>query len=201
MNQEETSMLVHKNMMRTNSGSSTVEMPVALIVFLFFMLFPLIDLATIALRSCVIYSAAFNGAHAGALAPTFLNNISINDPVTGKPVPKLSAVNAAVSAAQGSKTAGLSGVDYDDPDIKVSIQGIPVKASDNLQEIRLADRTPANLVDPAYIYQLEVTVSGRVQPLFVLSDGIFGKVPGLTVPLPVTASSRQIVENPSGLTR
>lgn len=186
-------------MRRTGNGSSAVEMPVALIVFLFFLLFPLIDLATIALRSAVIYSAAFNGAHAGALASSFLVDSAINDPSTGKPVPKLSAVNAAVAAAQGTKNTGLSGVEYDDSDIQIKLQGIPLKESDNLPKIQLGDRVPVVQVDPAYIYQIEVTVTGRVQPLFMLSSQLFGDVPGLTVPLPVTASSRQICENPNGL--
>ena len=185
---------------RQKFGGTLAETPVALAVFFLFLMFPLIDLATIALRSATAYSAATNGVHAAALAPTFLNDSQVPDPISGAPTLKLSAVHAAVKAAQATKSAGLTGCDFNDTDIKVRIIGIALKPESGLPALQGQDGQPLTLIDPNYVYELEVTVAAQVSPLFTLSDRIFGAIPGLTVPIPLTVSSRQISENSGGLT-
>ncbi|MBX9685582.1 MAG: hypothetical protein K2X27_02700, partial [Candidatus Obscuribacterales bacterium] len=94
------------------------------------------------------------------------------------------------------KDAGLAGVNFDASNVDVAIIGTPIKTT--VQPLRSADKLAVvNTKD--YLYQIEVTVNGTVEPLVTLSDSIFGKVPGLTIPMPITASYRQFSEHPQGL--
>ncbi|MBX9687790.1 MAG: hypothetical protein K2X27_13875 [Candidatus Obscuribacterales bacterium] len=179
-------------------GASLVEMPVALSIFIIFLLFPLIDLATIALRSATAYYAAYNAAHSAARAPTFL----ADDPATGKP----SACEEAIRAAQATKAAALAGTNFEDGDIKARILALPLNSDPT--KPRKADFIGADNkplppdpgVDQDYIYQVEVSIDASIEPLFTLST-IFGQVPGLTIAIPLKVTSRQNVENPDGWVR
>ncbi|MBX9722196.1 MAG: hypothetical protein K2X81_12425 [Candidatus Obscuribacterales bacterium] len=181
-------------------GATLVETPVALTIFFFFLLFPLIDLSTIALRCASAYSSATNAAHRAALAPSFLNNTTVADS-SGASTVKLSAVNSAVLAARETKSAGLAGTDFDDSDVSVKIVGVPLKPSSGIAPVLGNNRQPLTEINPDYVYQIEVSIATKIQPLFLLSPQIFGEVPGLTVPLPLNVTSQQVCEDTSGLTR
>lgn len=181
-------------------GATLVETPVALTIFFFFLLFPLIDLATIALRCASAYSAATNAAHRAALAPSFLNDTKVTDS-SGATTVKLSSVNSAVTAAQQTKSAGLAGTDFNDADVSVKIVGVPLKPGSGLAPVVGNNRQPLTEINPDYVYQIEVSIATQIQPLFLLSPQLFGEVPGLTVPLPLNVTSQQVCEDTSGLTR
>ncbi|MBY0546268.1 MAG: hypothetical protein K2W95_03200 [Candidatus Obscuribacterales bacterium] len=174
---------------RPASGSSLSEIPVVLFVFLIGLLFPMIDLAVIAYRTSYLHSAAHNAAHSAARAQTFMANGSKGE---------LSAINIAKRDALATKSNGAGGVNFTDQDVKVTIIGTPIKAGK--PEIRsTAPLTDISTKD--YMFQIEVTVDGRVEPLVVLSESFFGKVQGLTVPIQLQSTYKEFCEHPSGLSK
>ena len=174
---------------RSAHASSIAELPVAIFIMFMILLLPLIDLSVIAYRTSFIHSACHNAVHSAARAKTFKENGSNGE---------LSSINIAKRDALATKANGLAGVNFSDSDVTVVIIGTPtkvgkpaVRTSQPLQTVEQKD----------YLYQLEVQVTGTVDPLITLSDNLFGQVPGLTIPFPVTATYRQFSEHPSGLAK
>lgn len=174
---------------RNEHAGSIAELPVAIFILFMILLLPLIDLSVIAFRTSFIHSACQNAVHAAARAKTFKENSS-----TGE----LSSVNIAKRDALATKSNGLAGVNFSDSDIKVFIVGTPTKQ--NKPPVR-TEQPVAEVYQKDYLYQVEVSVSGTVDPLITLSDNLFGQVPGLTMPFPVQATYRQFSEHPSGLAK
>lgn len=174
---------------RRADASSIAELPVAILILFLVLLLPLIDLATIAFRTSFIHSACHNAVHSAARARTFLQNGDKGE---------LSAVNIAKRDALATKENGLAGVNFTDRDITVVIVGNPTKVG----KPPLRTDSPLKAVETKdYIYQIEVQVSGTVEPLITLTPTLFGNVPGLTIPFPITATYRQFSEHPAGLAK
>ena len=174
---------------RNALASSIAELPVAIFIMFLILLMPLIDLATIAFRTSFIHSACHNAVHSAARAKTFKENGDKGE---------LSSINIAKRDALATKENGLAGVDFADKDITITIIGTPTKTTKS--PIR-TDSPLTSVEQKDYLYQIEVQVSGTVEPLVTLSSDFFGKVPGLTVPFPVTATYRQFSEHPAGLAK
>ena len=173
----------------SQKGQSIAELPTAISVFILLLVMPLVDLSTIALRATYIHSAARNAAHYGSRAKTFLQNGDKGE---------LSVVNKAKQMALATKQSGFAGVNFDASNVKVSIIGSPLKAK--LPALR--QDTPVK--EPSqedYLYQIEVTVAGKVEPLVRLSKDLFGSVPGLTEDMPVVATYSAFCEEAKGLSK
>lgn len=172
---------------RSNKGSSICEMPVVLFVFLFGLLLPLADLSFIAFRTSFVHAAAQNALHSAVRAKTFQQNANNGE---------LSAINIGRRDAISVRDNGIAGVNFDGNDVNIAILGTPVKAGKSA----IHSTQPLNSVESKnYLYQVEVTVKGKVEPLITLSSTLFGDVPGLTSALPVQATYKQFVEHPEGL--
>jgi hypothetical protein len=105
-------------------------------------------------------------------------------------------VNIGRRDAISVRDNGITGVNFEDKDVNIAILGTPVKAGKN----PIHSSSPlSNVESKSYLYQVEVTVTGRVEPLITLSNTLFGDVPGLTSALPVQATYKQFVEHPEGL--
>lgn len=177
----------NSKVIRSNTGSSTCEMPVVLFVFMFGLLLPLADLSFIAFRTSFVHAAAQNALHSAVRAKTFQQNANDGE---------LSAVNIGRRDAISVRDNGITGVNFEDKDVNIAILGTPVKAGKN----PIHSSAPlSNVESKSYLYQVEVTVTGRVEPLITLSSTLFGDVPGLTSALPVQATYKQFVEHPEGL--
>jgi len=172
---------------RSRAGNSLVELPAAIWFFFMVLLFPLADLATVTLRATTVYVAAKHAARAAGRARTFLVNRDNGE---------LSAVNAAQREVFLVKTKGPSGLEISPTDVVISIIGVPVKKS--LPPIKQQEKLES-IKNGDYIFQIEVRVTGQVQPLVPLNSSVFGNVPGLTAPVPITASFREFCEHPGGL--
>lgn len=178
-----------RNQRANQKAQSIAELPSAISVFVLLLVMPMVDLSTIALRSTYIHSAARNGASYGARAKTFLVNGDKGE---------LSVVNKAKQIAIATKQSGFHGVKFDTTDVKVAIVGAPLKAK--LPPVRQS--TPVKEPSPDdYLYQVEVTVNGKVEPLVKLSKDLFGSVPGLTEDFPVVATYSAFCEEPRGLAK
>lgn len=172
---------------RSKNGSSICEMPVVLFVFILGLLLPLADLGFIAFRTSFIHEAAQNALHSAVRAKTFQQNSSDGE---------LSAINVGRRDAISVRDSGITGVNFQDTDVELSILGTPVRAGKQ----PIHSQGPLSTVESKnYLYQVEVTVTGRVEPLITLSSSLFGEVPGLTSALPVQATYKQFVEHPEGL--
>lgn len=143
----------------------------------------MIDLATIGLRASTLFSAAREAARVAGRSKTFLVDGSDG----------LSAVNAAKQKA--TSMAGYY-VQITPSNVRVSIIGSPIRGGATINQT-----TPLASSSTDYVYQIEVSVTGNVEPLATLSPNLFGNVPGLTGPMTFTARSSEFAEYPTGLTQ
>jgi len=166
-----------------------VEFPVALLILLVVLFFPLLDLGSLFMGANSVFTAARVAAVEAARAPTFQNNVTSG---TGQSATTtLSAVNRAQNVASGLSTGGVK---ISSSDVHVSILQVPFGGGAS------TTITPPVTIDTTQnIYQIQVTVTGKVSPLATLSPSLLGNIPGVTGPLVVTASSAAQVENPQGL--
>ncbi|MBX9567450.1 MAG: hypothetical protein K2X77_01080 [Candidatus Obscuribacterales bacterium] len=173
---------------RKASGSSIAEIPVALFVLLIVLLFPLLDLGTIALRSATIFEAARNAAHHAGRAKSFLQDGGEGE---------LSAKSAAVKWTALTCHSSLRGTSIESSDVQATIIGTPFDTKKT--PVRSASPLPG--VEPeTYLYQIEVSVTGSVEPLVLLNKDLLGQIPGVTAPLKISATFREFCEHPYGLT-
>lgn len=165
---------------RKSSGQSIAELPVAIFFFILVLLLPMADLATFALRATNVFAAARNAAHLAGRSNSFRDAVA----------------NARARVLQ-SNGMSLAGVEIKDSDVHVYIVGSPLKAGKDpiRQEKALLEADPKS-----YLYQMEVVVSAKVQPLFTLSPELFGKIPGLTDAFTIQTSNREYCERPRNFT-
>jgi Flp pilus assembly protein TadG len=162
---------------RNDWGSNAVEFPVALFIFLIVMVFPLIDLASLFVGASAVVNAARVAASQAARQPDYT-----------------SAENKAMDVASGLSTNGTK-ITPDHVDVvflRTALDGSGAETLAPPVEPDKVDRTK-------YIYQIQVTVTGRVTPLVVLSTSLLGEIKGVTVPLVITTGSTATFENPKGL--
>jgi hypothetical protein len=160
------------------------ELPLAIWVLFIAITMPMVDLATISLRSTFLVAAAHEAAHAAARAKTFKVSIDESTP-------------SAESLALDTVTSSLQ-------------RFSEVKATSTVTRIvttNIADGTTARrtapLTQPAdtdsNTYSIEVVVTGQVNPLFTFNNALFGQLPGLTGPITISCAAEQLSEYPQGL--
>jgi hypothetical protein len=145
--------------------------------------FPLVNLGTTGLRWAMLAEAARDGAHAAATSYTFQAGSA------GKP----SAVTSAPTAVNQfvSKYTGIT----------VSNIDVDILATDiNTQAVsRHENKLPLPANTQQYVYALETTVTGSLQPLITYNAPFILNVPGLTGPWTTTITAREFAESPQGL--
>lgn len=159
------------------------EGPLFIWIVFFFLFLPLLDFGAVCLRSSFLYMAVHNAARNAAKSRSFLNDLS------GNP----SATNIANSTV--NNVIGMwNGVNVSSILTQIVVTDV------NTDTVSLKDNplaTPAD--DSNNTYQIQVTVTGTVDPLVTFNMPWFGALPGLTRSVPITMSDRQYVENPQGL--
>ncbi len=170
----------HKRRNRA-SGQMVVELPFVIMILLLVVAFPLLDLATICLRATTVFAAARNAAHYASREQSFT-----------------SARATAIKMALATNERALRGVRIAPEDVVVTILGTPLKAG--LPPIN--QTTPLDEAkSKEYLYQLDVQVTGKVEPLLKLNSYLFGHVGGLTEDFPVKTSFRAMYERPNTLVK
>jgi Flp pilus assembly protein TadG len=170
---------------RSKRGNLIVETPLALFVFLFLFCFPLLDLATVTLRTTFLYAAAHNAAWESARAHTYLNSLD------GQP----SAVQLASSSAFRT-AAAFGGIQVNS--VKTNIVATNINS---LNQTKQTNPLALPADQSLNSYQVEVSVNGAVNPLIIYNAGGFTNIPGLTQPMILTFTDRQYCENPQGLNK
>lgn len=169
---------------RFPSASYMVEMVVVPFVLLFALALPVMDLVTITTRVTFLFACARDAAFYAAKSKSFITDVSAKE---------LSAKNAASKIAY-MEAAGFSGVSIDSVETAILITDITTKQTTS-QQVKLATAPNSD----QNIYQIEVTINGRVRPLILFSNRLFGSIPGLSDWIGVTVRSKEYCEYPQGL--
>ena len=170
---------------RSQHGSSLLELPAGLWITLIVFLVPMVALASITIRVSLLNIATQEAVHAAAKARTY-EQASDEGP---------SAVQLAQKAFD-KVTSSFPGLGANK--VSLRILATDVK-SGTITTYESKLKEPAN--SSAYLYQVESKCTGSIEPVFGISQQLFGDVPGLTTPMPVNSSAREMVENPQGLDR
>ncbi len=168
---------------RNIAGSVLIELPIVLYVFLILLLFPLLNLGSVCLRSYLLFQACHNAALTAAKSRTFATSYGAD----------LSAIETGKTTS-ANIAAMYSGVQISN----VSIQIVSIDINSKVETIfstKLA--APADI--SSNLYQIRVTLKGRVDPLIPFNLGVFGNVAGLTGPIDITMNDQNFVEYPQGL--
>lgn len=178
-------MGIKQSRRRNSHGSFIAEAPVALWLLLVVFMFPFLDLAAATIRYTFVVMASRDAAHAASRAKSYMANTSGSE---------LSAVNIARSQAIATASA-FSEITVDNVTTRILIT--------DLNSRQITSQT-APLAQPAdtsnFLYQIETVVSGQINPLLTFDGGILPDIPGLSAPIPISVASREICENPQGLT-
>lgn len=173
-----------KKLLRTQSGSSLLELPLMLWVMFALLFVPMVSLASITLRGAILDSVARDAAHVASKARTFATNTT--DGVCAK---------EAATTEVAQRLAPFPGITVTATDTRILTTDI---ASGTI----IPSNTSLATVDSSRnIYQIETSLRGVVQPVLGGNSAIFGNIPGFTTPLLVTHTAREMFENPQGLTR
>lgn len=170
---------------RRKRGNFLADGPIAIWIVILFLFLPLLDFGAIMLRTTFLYMAVHNAARNGAKCRSFLNAVAGESSATQVVANTVSSVMNLWSGVQvNSVLAEIVITDLNTS--AVSRQANPLSS-------------PAD--DSNNSYQLEVTVTGTVDPLVTFYMPWMGNsgIPGLTRPITLTMSDRQFFENTQGL--
>jgi hypothetical protein len=156
----------------------------ALWVLFLAMFIPMLNLATIGVRTGALFSAAGDAAYHAARASSYLSNLSATQP---------SAVTIAQTEATNS-LSGFSGITLSTVNTYIVYTNLATQ-----QTIRQNSPLSVPADTNVYCYQLEVMLTAQVKPLITLNSAVLGNIPGITTPMTVKASSKQFAEYPDGL--
>lgn len=173
------------NGIRRQRGVAIAELPAALWLFLVCMLFPIIMLGTVSLRTSFLGLVAKEAAHAASRAKTF--ELTTKTDKSAKDLAQAAAENAALQ---------FSGLIISNVDT-----GIIITSLDNQKTTRQTKKLDIPANTGQNLYSIEVIVSGAVEPLLQFNTEMFGKIPGLTTPIIISTAAREMFENPQGLNK
>lgn len=162
---------------RKATGSNSAELPVVIFILLVAVAFPLLDLAVLFMGVSAVFNAARVAATQSARAADYI-----------------SSATQAKALVAGLST---SSVTMSEEEVQVSFVSVPM---DGTAATPLTPPLEPEDIDRSKnIYQIQVSVTGHVAPLVMLSNKLFGDVPGVTAPLVITTRSTATFENSKGL--
>lgn len=171
-------------MRRRQSGTIMVDTPLTLWVLLVLFMFPMIDLAAIGIRYTFLLTSAREAVHQAARAKSFRTDID-----TGN----LSAVN--ISQDEANRVAEKFS--------EIGIESVTTNIVITDIISRVVSRRSLPLAAPAdtanNLYEIEVVIRGRINPLITFSAGLLPGIPGLSAAMPITIAAREFCEFPQGL--
>lgn len=176
---------------RRIKGTTIPEAPLVLWIIIVGFMFPLLLLATIAFRFGLFWNACREATLTAARCSTFQVDPAV-------PVGSMSAVNTANAVANKAVNSftGITVV----PPINVYILSTALATSTTSKGA--ANTCLAAAADAVNnVYDVQVEMTGQIQPLVTLSSPVFGSIPGLSGPITVTVRSQSGVEIPQGLNK
>ncbi len=170
---------------RKPRGSAVAEIPVVLWLIILAFLFPMINYATVAIRSGFVFNAAGQAALQASKARSYSAGTAT--------VP--SATTLALQTAQNN-CASWTGVHL----VSVVTNIVTTKLSNQAQSRQSGFlQTPPDTASNTY--QIEVTLNCNVDPLITVNFPMFANLAGISGPFPLSVTQRNYVENSQGLMR
>jgi len=169
---------------RRSLGSTIADLPAVLWVMFVLILYPLLDLAAVAMRYTFMLTTSREAVMSASRAKTFYADASASDQ---------SARNWANSTAAATASK-FTGVKINSVTTNLLVTNL---ATNTVQRYSTPLPTPADTSDALYTY--EVTVIGTVMPLVAYKGPLWANVPGLTGPMFVSITSEKMCENTQGL--
>ncbi len=151
-------------------------------VLFLLVLFPLVDLVTVAIRYVLVLQAVHDGVQAAAPAVTFTAGSGTN-----------SVMNLAPNAIADtlSKYTGISNTS-----IRIRLKSTDI-ATQTVTDYPWNTKLPAPATQTS-IYAIECQVSADVEPL-INFGGVCQLLPGITGPMHVDIAAQELTENPAGM--
>lgn len=182
---------------RIATGSFITELPAALLILFFLFMVPLINLASATLKVYQLRTAALEALHRAARAQVFVQDIPPTPPLY--PTPALSANTIYRNELNGFISKGWLAPNQ----LTVTAQPVVCVAEPigGGSPITYTAALAPNQVDTTkYNYFYEVHTQGLAYPvLSAPPGGLIPTVPGLSGPMVVDITGRQMVEKPRGL--
>lgn len=172
---------------RNNHGSNLAELPVVLMVVFLCLLFPMINLVSLGVRSGLAFAAVQDAVRLASRSRSFQVDTD------NGPSAKTSAIETLTRFQNG-----FSGIKLAGQSTTVSIIQTPIA---NPAET-LKTQSPLESIDTkTNLYQIEVAIDAQTSPLVLMKKGLLGDIPGVTSPLKYKLAARSVVEYAPGLTR
>jgi hypothetical protein len=180
---------------RAQRGNFLAEYPIVLLVLFIVLFVPMLNICSIGIRAYFVRSAVLEAAHSAGNAPSFV--VNTDAPPSGE-----SAVNRIDRIINSFKT-GFTGIAIPNPaKIELLVQPLdPPGASPASNGDRVALPADPGPDQEKNQYFVQVTVNALVSPLLSYSGPFLPDVPGLSGPMPLTFSGRQLIESPDGFTQ
>jgi hypothetical protein len=171
---------------RRQTGGTVVELGPVLWFLFFFLFFPLLDLATLGLNYTFLMQSSRDAAQAASIAKTYLADLNSS---------QMSAVNIANARARyyASSWKGISVVRVDTYLLTTDV------ATKSFTRQQLPLSSPPDTA--RNLYQIEVVVTGDINPLMRYAGPLFGNIPGFTKAYRCSIATEQLFENTDGLTQ
>jgi hypothetical protein len=173
--------------LRSRTGSIAAEHMAALIILVLGLFFPLCNIAASAYRYTIALQSVHNGAYAGSVANSFTAG---SDP-KGNDVQDIvpNTINTFLNANTGVHNATVK--------YRLLETDINTKA---VTPFAFGAKLP---YDPkaGCIYSIECDVACDIDPLVPFNGPLVPHVPGMTSAFHTQMSAKQLIENPTGMTK
>lgn len=169
---------------RKTHASYIVEAVIVPYVLLFLIALPVVNFVTCTMRCTFLWTCARDASFHAAKAKSFVSDVSATS---------LSAKNIARQIVT-IDASGFNGVSIDSVDTCAVITDLDTKAVTRQTNVL----TTAPDTDKC-IYQTEVVVTGKVRPLLLFSQKVFGSIPGISDWIQISVRSKDVCESPQGL--
>ncbi len=173
---------------RNSIGTTIAELPMVLWLIFMGIGMPLLSLSLITARYALFIESAREAADAACSCQSFsaISGSSSTNSIT-------LAQNTAVAVA-----STFPGIAVSPDNVTCAIVSTPLAGGNST--VGAANTSLAIPPDPSQnLYQIQVTVTGQIQPMLAMPLPGFLNIPGLSAPMVATTTMQRVYQNPSGL--
>jgi len=173
-----------RNLRYRRAGYVIAENAATIVVLFIGLVFPFTDLATIAIRYVILLMAVHDGVYVSATCPTFSSN-SDNTGVMDVVPPQIN-----------QSLAGRSGFD----NLAITIRVVASHIPDGMLSFSPPNEPWQDTIDTLqYVYANEITAQADLAPLVYFNAPFLPVIQGLSAPLHVQISGKEVPENPKAV--
>jgi hypothetical protein len=155
-----------------------------LVILILGFIFPFLDLATVGLRYAFLTMAVHDAAHVSSTCSTFSSGSS----------------DSAVMDLVPPQIAYSLGTRWGFDNRVITVRVVAARVPDGMLAFSEPNLPFTGTVDTQnWVYTNEVTVKADLQPLISFSSPFLPGIPGISAPINVVVSAKEVSENPAGL--